>query len=319
MISTRPKTIPKTMKAAVIDAAGPAEALHLSEVDVPQVARDQVLIAVDYAGVGIWDAQQRAGSYGAVEPGTIPGADGAGTIAAVGSDVRGFQAGDRVYSYAYGNPKGFYAEYVCVPADSVALVPSQLDQSVAGAMPCVALTALSGLEALDAREGQTLAIFGASGGVGSLAVWLASGRGMMVTGTARAGDHAYVRELGAAHAIDPPSSERTSEMTRVAPKGFDAALVTANGDALPSLLAHLRPNAPFAYPNGVTPEPKAEGHPGRAFNGEGSRETFGRLNTAIGSRTIPLRLEIFSLNDVVEAHRRVEQGHVVGKIVLRIA
>jgi hypothetical protein len=49
------------------------------------------------------------------------------------------------------------------------------------------------------------------------------------------------------------------------------------------------------------------------------KSAFGRLNTAIGSRTIPLRLEIFSLNDVVEAHRRVEQGHVVGKIVLRIA
>ncbi len=303
--TTPTTTIPKTMKAAVIDAAGPAEALHVSDVAVPDVAHDHVLIALEYASVGIWDAQQRAGTFGTVKPGTIPGVDGAGTIAAVGSGVRDLHVGARVYSYSYGSPQGFYAEYVSVPADRVASVPRQLEQAVAGAMPCVALTALSGLDALKLRQGKTLAIFGAAGGVGSLAVWLGSRRGMTVVATARAGDHAYVRDLGAAHVIDPHSSERKSVMTRVAPDGFDAVLATANGDALAPLLQHLRPNAPFAYPHGVEPEPKAEGHPGHAFDGEATREAFGRLNAAIGSHTIPLRLEIFSLADVVDAHRRI--------------
>ncbi|HMD01420.1 MAG TPA: alcohol dehydrogenase catalytic domain-containing protein, partial [Candidatus Baltobacteraceae bacterium] len=100
--------IPKTMKAAVLDAAGPPEAMQLRDVPVPHVTHDHVLIALEYAGVGIWDAQQRSGKWGAVKPGTIPGVDGTGTIAAVGSDVTGLRVGDRVYSYSYGQPKGFY-------------------------------------------------------------------------------------------------------------------------------------------------------------------------------------------------------------------
>jgi NADPH:quinone reductase-like Zn-dependent oxidoreductase len=140
------------MKAAVVDKTGPPDALHIKDVPVPTLARDHVLIALEYAGVGIWDAEQRAGSWGTVKPGTILGADGSGTIAAVGSQVAEFSVGDRVYSYSYGNSSGgFYAEYVSVPADRVGHVPKQLEMKVAGGMPCVALTALAGLEALNVR------------------------------------------------------------------------------------------------------------------------------------------------------------------------
>ena len=153
--------------------------------------------------------QQRAGSWGAVKPGTILGADGSGTIAAVGADVSKFKVGDHVYSYSYGNSSGgFYAEYVSVPAERVAHVPAQLEMSVAGAMPCVALTALSGLELLKVTSGQTVLVFGASGGVGSLPVWLARGAEATVVGTARPDAQEYVRSLGAAHTIDPKSSQR---------------------------------------------------------------------------------------------------------------
>jgi NADPH:quinone reductase-like Zn-dependent oxidoreductase len=76
------------MKAAVVDTAGPPEAIHIKEVSVPALPSKHVLIALEYVGVGIWDAEQRAGSWGSVKPGTILGADGSGTIAAVGSHVR---------------------------------------------------------------------------------------------------------------------------------------------------------------------------------------------------------------------------------------
>ena len=110
-------------------------------------------------------------------------ADGSGTIAAVAADVSKFKVGDRVYSYSYGNPPGgFHAEYVSVLADRVAHLPAQLEMPVAGGMPCVALTALAGLEALKVKSGQTVFVFGASGGVGSLAVWLASVAGATVVG-----------------------------------------------------------------------------------------------------------------------------------------
>lgn len=304
--------IPETMKAAVAEHSGPPEVLKIKDVPVPHVKRGHVLIALDYASLGSWDAAQRSGAWGEVKPGTILGADGSGKVAAVASDVTRVHVGDRVYSYSYENPDGgFHAEYVSVPADRVERVPEQLDQKVAGAIPCVALTAHSGILTLKLKDGQTLLVYGASGGVGSLAVWLAAhATGATVTGTARADAQEYVRHLGAERAIDPQASE--------IPDGFDAALVTANGPELRRFLEQLRPRAPLAYPNGVEPEPQGDGHPTSGFDGEMSHSAFERLNKAIGSQTIPLRIQEFSLNDAADAHRRIEQGHVVGKIVLRI-
>jgi NADPH:quinone reductase len=311
--------LPKLMKAAVVDTPGPANALHLKDVPLPGLPRNHVMIALEYAGVGIWDAEQRAGSFGKIKPGTILGADGSGTIAAVGSDVTGFSVGDRVYSYSYGNRGGgFYAEFVSVPADRVGLVPKQIKMDVAGGMPCVALTAQSGLEVLKVKKGQALLVFGASGGVGSLGVWLGNEKGATVIGTARPDAQAYVRSLGAAHAVDANSSEREGVIKRVVPEGFDVCLVTTSGDKLPDFLKHLRDKAPLAYPNGVEPAPTLDGHPVLACDGEMSRGAIDRLNAAIGSETIPFKTQVFALKDVVEAHRRIEQGHVVGKIVLSI-
>jgi NADPH:quinone reductase len=316
---TTTSALAKTMKAAVVDTAGPPKALHVKDVAVPKLARNHVIIALEYAGLGVWDAAQRAGSYGRVEPGTILGADGSGTIAAVAADVSRFKVGDRVYSYSYGNPSGgFHAEYVSVPADRVALVPTHLEMSIAGAMPCVALTALSGLELLKVKSGQSVFVFGASGGVGSLAVWLANIAGATVVGSAQPDAQEYVRSLGAAHTIHPSSSEREGFLRRIAPEGFDAVLVTVDGEALPAFLSHLKAGVPFAYPNGVEPKPHSSGHPGLAFDAAMSQEAFVRLNAAIGGRTIPLRTQVFPLKDVVDAHRRIEEGHVLGKIVLRI-
>ncbi|HYZ16513.1 MAG TPA: NADP-dependent oxidoreductase [Candidatus Acidoferrum sp.] len=312
--------LPETMKAAVLDGAGPPEAFQIKQVPLPHLTRNHVIIALDYASVGSWDAKLRQGAWGEVKPGTILGADGSGTIAAVASGVERLRVGDRVYSYSYDNPHGgFYAEYVSVPADRVEHVPRQIDQKVAGAMPCVALTAQSGWEALEIRRGQTVLVFGASGGVGSMAVWLASNPiDATVVGAARTDAHEYVRKLGAAHAVDPHSGQREAVLKRVAPQGFDAALVTADGDTLPAFLTHLRAGAAFAYPNGVEPEPHLEGHRGIAFDAQMSRAAFERLNLAIGSRAIPLRVEVFSLDEVSAAHRRIEQGRVLGKLVLQI-
>jgi NADPH2:quinone reductase len=316
---TTASVLPETMKAAVVETVGPPNKLHIKDVPVPGLARGHVIIALEYAGLGVWDAATRAGSYGPVEPGTILGADGSGTIAAVAADVSKFKVGDRVYSYSYGNPTGgFHAEYVSVLVDRVAHLPAQLEMPLAGAMPCVALTALAGLEALKVKSGQTVFVFGASGGVGSLAVWLASVAGATVVASAQPDAQEYVRSLGAVRTINPNSSQRESLLKRTVPEGFDAAFVTANGDALPAFLSHLKAGVPFGYPNGVEPKPHFNNHSTLAFDGEMSHEAFDRLNAAIGSRTIPLRIKTFPLRDVVEAHRRIEQGHVLGKIVLRI-
>ncbi len=297
-------SLPTTMKAAVLDKAGPPEAFQLRSVPVPPLARGHVVLALDYASVGVWDVKQRTGEWGAVKPGTILGADGSGIVVAVAPDVTRLRVGERVYSYSYES--GFYAEYISVAADRVERVPDQLRQQVAGAMPCVALTAHSGVQALKMTRGQTLLVFGATGGVGSFAVWLAARESQVrVIGTARAGGYDYLRALGGEPAAD--SSE-----------GFDAILATANGKTLPSFVSRAKARAAVAYPNGVEPEPKFDGHPSVPFDGKMTRGAFESLNKAIGDRTIPLRVEEFPFDDIVDAHRRIDQGHVEGKIVLRI-
>jgi NADPH:quinone reductase len=317
-MTTSPE-LPKLMKAAVVDKPGPPSAIHLKDVPLPSLSPDHVLIALEYAGVGIWDAEQRAGSFGKIKPGTILGADGSGTIAAVGSHVKGFSVGEHVYSYSYGNSTGgFHAEYVSVPAERVARVPAQLEMKIAGGMPCIALTAQSGLETLNVKRGQTILVFGASGGVGSLAVWLACVQGATVVGTARPDAQEYVRSLGAAHTIDPNSSEREGVIKRAAEGGFDAILVTANSDTLAHFLPHLKAKAPIAYPNGVEPKPRFPGHRVSAFDGAMSHDAFETLNATIGSRTLLLRTQVFPLEDVAKAHHRAEEGHIVGKIVLHM-
>ncbi|MFZ0574074.1 MAG: alcohol dehydrogenase catalytic domain-containing protein [Candidatus Cybelea sp.] len=105
------------MKAAVADKAGGPDVIHIASVPVPKLTHGHAIIALGYASVGIWDAQQRSGNWGAVKPGTILGVDGSGTVAAVGDGVTHLRVGERVYSYSYAKPSS--------------------------AMPCVALTAPS--------------------------------------------------------------------------------------------------------------------------------------------------------------------------------
>src|ERR1700736_256613 len=213
--------LPKMMKAAVCDKAGPPNTIHIKSVPMPHLSRDHVIIALDYASVGSWDAMQRSGAWGPIKRGTILGADGSGIVVAVSSNVKRLRVGERVYSYSYGNPHGgFHAEYVSVPAERVERIPKQLDQKIAGAMPCVALTAHPGLRVLKTKRGKKLFVFGASGGVGSLAVWLAAQAiGATVMGTGRPDAHDYLRRLGADYAIDPRSPRREALIKQIAPEG----------------------------------------------------------------------------------------------------
>ncbi len=130
----------------------------------------------------------------------VLGSDGAGTVAAVGEQVSRFKKGDRVYAAALPLPKGgFYAEYAAVKADNVSHIPDKLTTEQAGVMPCDALTALSGLDdMLGLKQGETLMIFGAGGGIGHMAVQLAKRMGARVLAVASGDDGvALARRLGA--------------------------------------------------------------------------------------------------------------------------
>lgn len=315
-----------TMKAAAIDRAGGPEVITLHTLPMPKPGPDEVLIAVDTAGIGSWDADLRRHPE-EIKHSAFPlvlGTDGAGTVAAVGARVSGFKVGDRVYSYSWDNPNGgFYAEYVSVPSQRVGHVPPGLSLRDAGAIATTGLTAIQGIDdALHMKSGETLIIHGASGGVGSLALQFAKLRGVKVLATASGIDGLdFVRKLGADAVVDGRHGDIVAAARAFAPTGVDAVLAFAGGDSLERCMDALRPGGRVAYPFGVNPEPKARVETGMIieYNAVPGPKEFERLNAAIvaAKLKVPIAAE-YPLAEAARAQERVEKGHVLGKVVLRI-
>jgi NADPH:quinone reductase-like Zn-dependent oxidoreductase len=317
--------VPQTMRAAAIDKAGGPEVITLHTLPVPRPDPDEVLIAVHTAGVASWDAAIRAHPE-EIKHSRFPlvfGTDGSGVIAAVGSQVRGLKPGDEVYSYSWDNPKGgFYAEYVAVPAKLVGHLPPGMSLRDAGAIGTTALTAIQGIDdALHVKSGETLIIHGAAGGVGSLALQFARLRGARVLATASGEDGAsFVKRLGADAVVDGRQGDITAAARQFAPAGIDAVLALASGEALDRCLDALRRGGRVAFPSGVRPEPKSRaGISIVRYDAIAGPREFERLNQAISAAKleVPIAAE-YPLADAAKAHERLDAGHVLGKVVLRI-
>ncbi|MQA91229.1 MAG: zinc-binding dehydrogenase [Gemmatimonas sp.] len=314
------------MRAAAIDGFGGIERISMRSVPVPEIGPGDVLIRVEAAGVGSWDAVEREGQYdGAFGfESTFPyvlGWDGAGTVAAVGERISRLAVGDRVYAASMPLPKGgFYAEYAAVEEDYVSHVPSHLTIEQATAMPWDALTALSGLDVLNLEPGTTLMIVGASGGIGHMAIQIAKRMGARILAVASGDDGvALANRLGADALADGRQDDVVAAVRDFAPGGLDAALVTIGGEAVDRALTAIRDRARVACPYGVVPEPQIP--PGRhliLYNGERSPAATSRLNHLIDSGPFEVHVaRTFSLDQASAAHRSLEE-HYLGKLALRV-
>ncbi len=335
MSKTKIKTAPsaatkqpkqKTMRAAALDGFGGPEMITIHTLPIPKVGPDEVLIHVESAGVGVWDPYEIQGGF-AEMTGTkpkfpyVPGSDGAGTVAAIGENVRRFRVGDRVYAFGMANPKGgFYAEYTAIQEDSVSVIPSNVPTDQAGAMPWDAMTALRGLDdTLGLQAGESLLIFGASGGIGHLAVQLAKRMGARVFAVASGDDGvALVKRLGADAVVEGHRDDVVTAAQAFEPDGLDAALVTAGGEATDRALTALRDGGRVAYPNGVEPEPQARsGVVVRSYDGEPDPQAIEKLNRLIESGPFEVHIaRTFPLDQAAEALRALDT-HYVGKLALR--
>jgi NADPH:quinone reductase-like Zn-dependent oxidoreductase len=194
------------MKAIVHDRYGPPDVLELREVEKPPLADDGLLVRVHAASVNIFDWHMLIGmpylariQAGLRKPksGAV-GVDFAGTVEAVGEDVQGYQPGDEVF----GARGGAFAEYVCV-RKVVATKPANVTFEQAAAVPLAGITALQGLRDKGRiQAGQKVLINGASGGVGSLAIQIATSFGAEVTAVCSTRNVDTARSLGAEHVID---------------------------------------------------------------------------------------------------------------------
>ena len=316
-----PASIPAQMRAAAIDRFGGPEVLHAEVLPVPRPGPDQVLVRLDSAGIGVWDPEIRSGEL-KLGPDRFPqviGNDGAGEVVAVGSGVRRFRAGDRVYAYSFSG--GFYAEYAAVDEDAIAPVPQGLSTEEAGVLGADGVTALRGLDdQLHLSAGQTLMIYGASGGIGHLAVQLAKRMGAKVLAVASGRDGVeLVRKLGADAAVDGKRADVARAAQELAPQGLDAALVLAHGESLEPALRAVRKGGRIAHPNGVEPVPKGPaGVQVLAYDGEPGHDALERLNRLIALG--PFHVEIarsYRLEDAAKAHREIGRHHL-GKLALRL-
>ncbi len=315
----------ETMRAVAIDEFGGIEKMKPRKLPVPDVTNDEILVRVDTAGVGVWDPFEREGGF-AKEFGMhanfpyVLGTDGAGTIEEVGSQVHNLKRGDRVYGINLASPKGgFYAEYTVVKSSNAALIPQALSTRDAGVLAVDGVTALDGLDkTLRLKAGESILILGASGGIGHLAVQLAKRMKARVLAVASGQDGVeFVKRLGADKVIDGHRDDILKAAHEFAPKGMDAALLTAGGKAAGQAIAALRQGGRAAYPNGVEDIPKAhDGVQVTAYNGEPDPKTFARLNELIDGGPFEVHIaRTFKLEDAADAQRALE-SHYLGKLAL---
>src|SRR5262249_29557942 len=315
-----------TMRAAAIDRFGGPETIALHMLPVPEVAPDEVLIRIESAGVGEWDPLQRDGGFIkmlGVTP-TFPyvlGSDGAGTVAAVGKQVKGFKEGDKVYSAVLANPKGgFYAEYAAVKDEYVSRIPHKLSIEQAGVMLSDAVTGLRGRDdIIGVKRADAVMIFGASGGIGHMAVQLAKRMGARVFAVASGDDGvSLVHRLGAEVIVDGHRDDVAAAARTFAPGGVDAALVTAGGEAADRALTAMRDGGRVAHPNGVEPGPKARsGVKGSAYDGQPDRQIIDKLNRLIEGGPFEVHIaRTFPLERAADAHRALDE-QCLGKLALR--
>jgi NADPH:quinone reductase-like Zn-dependent oxidoreductase len=281
---------------------------------------------VEAAGGGVWDVDEREGKFaGMVGEPTFPyilGWDGAGTIVAVGEQVSGFSVGNQVYTAALPNHNGggFYSQYAAVKAEIVFPVPAKLSVAQAGVMGWDVVTALSGLDdTLGLQPGEALMIFGASGGIGHMALQLAKRMGARVLAVASGADGvALSKRLGADAVVNGRQDDVLTAARAFAPAGLDAALVIAGGAVADRALGAVRDGGRVAYPNGVVPKPTVP--PGvllRNYAGDRSQGTIAKLHQLINAGPFEIHIaRTFPLEQAAEAHRALDE-HFLGKLALR--
>lgn len=186
------------MQAIRIHQTGGPEQLVVDEVPIPEPKPDQALVKVAVSGINFIDCYHRSGLYPLPLPAT-PGVEGAGTVVAVGTQIRDLQPGARV---AWVGPTGAYAEYVCVPADRLVLIPTELDFQQAAAVLLQGMTAYCLChDVYHVRPSDVVLIHAAAGGVGRLLVQMCKQLQACVIGTAGSEEKAALARAAGADEV----------------------------------------------------------------------------------------------------------------------
>jgi NADPH2:quinone reductase len=312
------------MKAVVIDRFGGPDVLRVVDAPDPQARPGEVRVAVFGAGTNPVDAGNRAdGTWAGIELPHILGYDVAGVVDQIGDDVEGVKVGDRVIAMTpFPRGAGGYAELVTIDANLVAPIPTTCSLLEAAAVPLAAGTAYEVLERIRLAPGSWILVHGASGGVGTFLVQLAAAQGLRVLAVGSGRSHDLLRSLGAAHCIEYRDVDVASVALELAGGPVDAIVDLVGGLTLQESLASVREHGNLV--SIATPDLDLDGvvDANLTFHGvliTDSGDRIRILADLLGEGTIrPVIAEVYPLERVAEAHRRLEFGHAGGKIVLRL-
>ncbi|WP_439534337.1 NAD(P)H-quinone oxidoreductase [Polymorphobacter sp.] len=330
-------SIPATMTAIDAEAPGGPEVLVPVTRPVPGLGSEEVLVRVAAAGVNRPDVLQRMGLY-PMPPGapTIPGLEIAGTVAAVGEAVGRWRPGDRVCALVAG---GGYADYCVAPAGQCLPVPDGMAMTDAAGLPETWFTVWSNVVTRGhARAGETMLVHGGTSGIGVTAIQLGKVLGLTVIVTAGSAEKcAAALALGASAAIDYKTQDFVEEVARLtAKRGVDLVLDMVGGDYLPRNLRCLAEDGrhvSIAFQRGGKAEVDIARIMGKRLTLTGSmlRPRGLAFKAAIAEtlegaiwpeyesgRLQPVTDRVFPLAEAAEAHRRMEAGQHIGKIILSL-
>lgn len=234
------------MKLIQFSEPGPPSVLQILDVPIPEPKPGEVLIRAHAIGVGIPDTLIRAGTYSWMPPlPATPGTELSGIIEKLGPGVTSRRVGQRVYATARERPHrgGHYAQYVTAPAEATFVLPDTIDLDAAATLANYQVAYHIFNDAVRPRQGQSVLIYAAAGGMGNALIDLAKALGLTVIGVISSAAKArFARELGADHVIDRKADnvgERVNAIT--AGRGVDIVIDPVGGPSIPGNLALLAP------------------------------------------------------------------------------
>jgi NADPH:quinone reductase-like Zn-dependent oxidoreductase len=306
------------MKAAYFMKHGGPEVMQYGELPDPVAKDGEVLVDVHAASVNGADWKVRRGTYAPVAHFPyVPGRDFSGVVAALGAGVRDFAVGDAVFGVCDIGQEAAYAEKIAIKGAIVAKKPASLSHAQCAALALTGLTALVSIEdTLELKPGETILIHGGAGGVASIAIQLAKHIGAKVITTASAGNHAYVRALGADTIIDYRTQDFTREVS-----DCDAVFDTVGGEVATRSFAVLRPGGRAAFiASGASapPSPRPDVVSLRPKVGR-DRPHLERLLALVAAAAVrPPEIMFYVLSDAAIAHAVSEGRHLRGKLVFKV-
>lgn len=308
------------MRAMRMHAFGEPDVLEMDQIARPAPKDGEVLVKVLAASVNPVDYKIRKGGYPAVKETDlpfVPGRDVCGEIAGVGPGVLSLDEGELVYAFL-DVKHGGYEEFVTVPVTELARKPKSLNVQEAAAVPLAAITAWQGLfDHGGLAAGQRVLIHGGSGGVGHFAIQFAKAKGAWVAATVSGADRDFALELGADQAID-----YRAEQFDTAVSDLDMVFDLIGGETRERSFAVLSPGGIMVSTLGEPDRTTAERFNVRVagYMAQPNGRQLEEIGELIDGGQVRVEIQrIFPLAEAADAQRFLENEHVRGKVVLKVA